>query len=619
MADAACPILPSIEPEELLEAVGAAAALVGAEGTIVATNSAWRSLALALTGGSGERGQSIFALAMEEGPRGVVRAVLAGEADRGSFERTYDDGRAIRFALCPARKSGAARAAGPAVVTAIDAAAERRAEEERRRTDAIISALPDLVFIVDEEGRYLDARGAPEQMAAARESIVGKKSSEILPPALAADIEALLRKAFSTGAPQVIEYELTVPVGKRWFEARTVPIAGDPTAVLVVVRDVTERRESERRLREHKELLGIAGDVARFGGWRYDIATRKLLWTAEVYRIYEVDPSFELSIANALSFYPEEERPRLVEAMGRAEQRGEPFDIELPFKTARGNARWVRVISRPHVEEDGRVVEVAGSFQDITERKETERAIRDLNARLEQRVRERTAELEASMAELETFSYSVSHDLRAPLRGIDGFSKALMEDYGEALDDRARGYIERVRSAAQRMGRLIDDLLQLSRVTRKPVERTRVDMSQLAASVGEELQATWPGRRVELSIQPALSARADPGLLRIALANLLDNAFKFTSKHEGARIEVGALPASNAGATTFFVRDDGAGFDMEYSGRLFTPFQRLHTTSEFEGTGIGLATVRRIVKKHGGEVWAEAAVEHGTTVYFTLP
>jgi light-regulated signal transduction histidine kinase (bacteriophytochrome) len=223
------------------------------------------------------------------------------------------------------------------------------------------------------------------------------------------------------------------------------------------------------------------------------------------------------------------------------------------------------------------------------------------------------------MAELETFSYSVSHDLRAPLRGIDGFSKALLEDYGEALDERARGYIERVRNAASRMGRLIDDLLQLSRVTRKPVERTRVDVSQLAAQVGEELQATWPGRRVELSIEPALSARADPGLLRIALANLMDNAFKFTSKHESARIDVGALPASGAGATTFFVRDDGAGFDMEYTSRLFTPFQRLHATTEFEGTGIGLATVRRIVRKHGGEVWAEAAVERGATVYFTLP
>jgi len=616
MRDASSPPLPSIGPEELLEAIGLAAALVDGEGLIVATNKAWRDL---LAGGEGTRGGSLLALAADEQDRSGARAVLAGEALRSSFERAYEDGRALRFAITPARKSGAAPAAGPAVVTAIDAAAERRAEEERRRTEAIIGALPDLVFIVNQEGRYLDARGAPEQMAAARESIVGRKSSEILPPSLAADIDVLLAKAFSTGAPQVIEYELTVPVGRRWFEARTVPIAGDPTAMLVVVRDVTERRESERRLREHKEMLGLAGEVARFGGWRYDIATGKLNWTAEVYRIYEVDPSFELNGDSALSFYPEDEKPRVIEAFARAQQRGEPFDIEVPFRTARGRSRWIRIMSRPHLDEEGRVLEVAGSCQDITERMEAERAIRDLNTRLEQRVRERTAELEASMAELETFSYSVSHDLRAPLRGIDGFSKALLEDYAEMLDDRARSYIDRVRNAASRMGRLIDDLLQLSRVTRKPVERTRVDLSALAASVGEELLATWPGREIELSIEPALSVRADPGLLRIALVNLLDNAFKFTSKHTKARIEVGSRPACGARPSAFFVRDDGAGFDMEYAGRLFTPFQRLHTTSEFEGTGIGLATVRRIMKKHGGEVWAEAAIERGATVYFTLP
>jgi PAS domain S-box-containing protein len=616
MCDVSSPVSTSIGAEELLEAVGHAASLIDGQGVIVATNKAWRDL---LAGGEGAQGGSLFALVADEEARRAARAVLAGEARRGSFERAYDDGRALRFTLTPARKSGAAPAAGPAVVTAIDAVAEQRAEEERRRTEAIIGALPDLVFIVNQEGRYLDARGAPEQMAVARESIVGRKSSEILPPALAADIDILLRKAFSTSAPQVIEYELTVPVGKRWFEARTMPIAGDPTAVLVVVRDVTERRESERRLREHKEMLGLAGEVARFGGWRSDVATQKLNWTAEVYRIYEVDPSFELSGDSALSFYPEEEKPRVIQAFSRAQQFGEPFDIEVPFRTARGNSRWVRIMSRPHIDEEGRVVEVAGSCQDITERMEAERAIRDLNTRLEQRVRERTAELEASMAELETFSYSVSHDLRAPLRGIDGFSKALLEDYGEKLDDQARNYIDRVRSAASRMGRLIDDLLQLSRVTRKPVDRTRVDLSALAASVGEELLATWPGREVELSIEPALAVRADPGLLRIALVNLLDNALKFTSKHDKARIQVGATPPRDTGPPAFFVRDDGAGFEMEYAGRLFTPFQRLHATTEFEGTGIGLATVRRIIKKHGGEVWAEAAIERGATVYFTLP
>jgi two-component system NtrC family sensor kinase len=226
------------------------------------------------------------------------------------------------------------------------------------------------------------------------------------------------------------------------------------------------------------------------------------------------------------------------------------------------------------------------------------------------------AELERKNRELEAFSYSVSHDLRAPLRIIDGFSKALMEDYAAQLDQNGQRYLGRVRTAAQRMGELIDDLLQLSKVGRADLRRWRVDLSALAHTVVAELQGTTPGRQVRILIQPGVVAEADHNLLRVVLDNLLGNAWKFTTATADAVIEFGVLQQD--GVPTYFVRDNGAGFDMALVGRLFAPFQRLHSEASFPGTGIGLATVQRIVDRHGGRVWAESTVERGATFFWTL-
>jgi signal transduction histidine kinase len=261
---------------------------------------------------------------------------------------------------------------------------------------------------------------------------------------------------------------------------------------------------------------------------------------------------------------------------------------------------------------------VASVYTDITSLKQREAALRQLTEELESKVAERTAELAAANKELEAFAYSVSHDLRAPLRGIDGFSQVLVAEHGEKLDPEARRLLGRIRAGAQRMGHLITDLLGLSRVARSVVQSTGVDLSGLARGVVDELKAEAAGRAVEWRIEPGMTVRGDPGLLRIVLANLLGNALKYTRDAVPARIECGVSRRSGY-VVEIFVRDNGVGFDMAYADRLFQPFQRLHAAHEFEGSGIGLATVQRVIAKHGSEIRGEGRPGAGATFYFTLP
>jgi signal transduction histidine kinase len=258
-----------------------------------------------------------------------------------------------------------------------------------------------------------------------------------------------------------------------------------------------------------------------------------------------------------------------------------------------------------------------GTFNEmLAQIQERDGALQRAHDELEQRVQERTTELAAANKELEAFSYSVSHDLRAPLRSINGFTQALAEDYADKLDQQAKNYISRARAATQRMGVLIDNLLNLSRMTRAEMRIERVDLTAIARSIGAELHKTEPQRQVELIVQDAIEVLGDSQLLRIVVDNLLNNAWKYTSKHPRARIEFGKSHAD--GSAVYFVKDDGAGFDPAYSQRLFGAFQRLHGVTEFPGTGVGLATVQRIIHRHGGRIWAEGAVEKGATFYFKL-
>lgn len=312
-------------------------------------------------------------------------------------------------------------------------------------------------------------------------------------------------------------------------------------------------------------------------------------------------------------FEPDYPRQLFKEAM---EAEGRVRGFEAAWTRRNGEPVFVSENADAIRAADGATLYYEGTVEDITDRKRAEDELRRLNAELEDRVRQRTAQLEATNEELESFAYSVSHDLRAPLRAIDGFAQALLEDCAEQLDEEGRSHLDRVRTNAQRMGRLIDDLLTMSRVMRGTIHPEEVSISALAAAVVKDLRRGDPDRRVDIVISEGLTATADPRLIELVLANLLGNAWKFTADRARARITVDAIEQD--GEAVFFVRDDGAGFDMAYSDKLFGAFQRLHSSAQFEGTGIGLATVQRIVHRHGGRIWGEGAVGKGATFYFTL-
>jgi PAS domain S-box-containing protein len=284
------------------------------------------------------------------------------------------------------------------------------------------------------------------------------------------------------------------------------------------------------------------------------------------------------------------------------------------IKTADG--RYWNITGSPVCDDSGIVIGVVETALEITDRKKIEEELQKLNTELERRVRERTEELETLNKELDAFSYSVSHDLRAPLYNIDGFSRALLEDYSESLDAQGRDYLDRVCQASRRMDELIEDLLKLSRVTRQEMHREKIDLSVLSASYLSLLQEHEPDRKVKCIVAPGIVVTGDASLLRIAMENLLGNAWKFTKKLDQAQIEFGTLKQN--GSTVYYISDNGAGFDMTYADKLFKPFQRLHEQDEFAGTGIGLSIVARILQRHGGAIQAEGAIGRGATFYFTL-
>ncbi len=465
-------------------------------------------------------------------------------------------------------------------------------------------------------------------------------------------VTATLQRVLDHGEPYQAEFRVIRPDGvERWVSAQglcSVDAAGRPLTLIGVDLDITERKHAEEQVRaaqvatarllaeaegSRQVLLSVVEDQKRtelalraseeqFVQFMRHLPVLAFLKNHErriVYLNERYTMVYGAEAADWVGRRSDEIWPGELGEQIRAEDEKvlatrEVLTVLQQMPTAQG-PRFFRTI-KFLIPRPAQPPLLGGVALDVTEVQQAEQRMRQLNGELEQRVRDRTAEIEAANQELEAFSYSVSHDLRAPLRGIDGWSLALEEDYRDRLDDQARVYLGRVRAEAQRMGQLIEDLLQLSRVARAEFRRSPVDLSAQVYSVVARLQEERRDRAIEFVIEPGLRVAGDPALLDILLTNLLDNACKFTARRERARVEVGRL--EDRQPPVFYVRDNGAGFDLAYADKLFGAFQRMHKASEYPGTGVGLATVQRIVHRHGGQIWAEAAVDQGATFFFTL-
>jgi PAS domain S-box-containing protein len=500
-----------------------------------------------------------------------------------------------------------------------------RNEEALRASDArfrgLLDAAPDAMVIADRSGRIVFAnRQAQALFGYAVDELVGQPIEALIPEGYRA--RHVEHRNQYVGTPRTRAMGAGLPLLARRKDGTEFPVEislspmETPEGLLVsaAVRDVTERRQIEARLRasdaRFRGLLDAAPDamvIADRGG-------RIVLANRQAQTLFGYDPD-EMIGQPIEALIPESYRGGHVHHRERyvANPHTRPMGVGLDLIARRkdGTEFPVEISLSPLETPEGLLVSAA--IRDVTSRKRIEAQVRALNEDLERRL----TELAAVNRELEAFSYSVSHDLRTPLRSIDGFSQALLEEYDDKLDDQGRDYLNRVRAAATRMGELIDDLLDLSRVTRREMRREPLDLSALGRAAGAALERLHPDRRVAFDVQEGLRALGDAHLLRIVLDNLLANAWKFSSKSPVPRVTFGVTKPAEGGRT-FFVSDNGVGFDMAHADKLFGAFQRLHAMHEFPGTGIGLATVQRIIARHGGRVWAESTPGAGATFSFTL-
>jgi PAS domain S-box-containing protein len=493
-------------------------------------------------------------------------------------------------------------------------------ERENRKFQSFFETAPDAMVIANKDGKIIFVNAQTVRMFGYLRSEMLDQKVEMLLPVRFRGKHPGHRSGFfhdpkirSMGAGLEL-YALRKDGTEFPVEISLSPLETEE-GVLVssAIRDITQRKQAEEALRRSDERLRLlVTGVKDYAILMLDPEGRVITWNDGAERIkgYRAE---EILGEHFSKFYaPEaaaEGKPalelRIAIERGRFEEEG--------WRVRKDGTRfWANVVITALFDESGRLRGFGKVTRDISERKRA----KEEGDRQREELAHSNAELMIANDELESFSYSVSHDLRAPLRTIDGFSHALLEDCADRLNDEERSHLNRIRAATQRMGLLIDDLLSLSQITRTCMHIQSFDISALARSIANDLRTTQPERQIELHIEAGLTATADPGLARIALENLLSNAWKFTSKRLVAHVEFGRTQI--AGTLVFFVRDDGAGFEAAYADRLFGAFQRLHTTREFAGTGIGLATVQRIVKRHRGRIWAEGEVDCGAIFYFTF-
>ncbi|MBI5676421.1 MAG: PAS domain S-box protein [Nitrospirae bacterium] len=499
-------------------------------------------------------------------------------------------------------------------VTFTDITARKQAEQEIVRSqeewERTFDSVPDMIAILDNKHRIMRVnRAMAAQLGLKPEECVGLPCYKYVhglsaPPAFCPHSRTL-----KDGCEHMFELREERLGGDMLVS--TTPILndrGEITGSVHVARNISKLKQTENSLRESEQRMNRAEEIAHLGSWELDLASNHLFWSDEAYRIFGLKPQeFSATYGAFLEAVHPDDRAAVNEAYSGSLREGkDTYEIvHRVVRKATGEVRIVHEKCEHFRDEAGRIIRSVGMVHDITERKQAE-----------EKLSQRTAELEAANRELEAFSYSVSHDLRSPLRSIAGFSQILLEDYDDRLDADGKDFLRRMHEATSRMSQLIDDLLNLSRIARTEMRREKVDLSELALKIADALMKTLPERKAEFIIAEGLFAYGDERLFNVMLENLLDNAYKFTEKQSKAVIEFGVTQYN--GKAVYFVRDNGVGFDKNFTDKLFNPFQRLHTANEFPGTGIGLATVKRIIDRHGGDVWIEGEIDKGTTVYFTL-
>ena len=481
-----------------------------------------------------------------------------------------------------------------------------------RRTfelQSIFRAFPDLFFRLDGDGTILDYHaGHTFYLYVSPEMFLRKRMRDVLPPPVGKLFDEAQLEVLATNAMVSIEYALPMPQGEQDYEARLLPLVDNQ--IIVIVRNITDQKKAEKALREserkYRTLFEESSDsicISTREGQFLDINRAALGLFG-----YTKEEMMKLN-AQEIYVHPSER----THFQKEVEQNGSVRDYEVKLRRKDGKEMTCLLTAAVWRADDGSVLGHQTLIRDITECRAAEQEIKKLNDHLKRR----TMAIEAANKELEAFSYSVSHDLRTPLIAIGGFSRLLLEKYAPSFDGKGQEFLNKIYSNSKQMLQLIDDLLAFSRLGHQEIKTLNIDMGQMATTVFEELRLLDPVHSLQLKVQSLPSARGDPAMIRQVFANLLSNAMKFTRPMETGIIEVGGTVQESH--NIYYVKDNGIGFDMKHATKLFSVFERLHGTDEFEGTGIGLAIVQRIIHRHGGWVWAEGRVNGGATFYFTLP